>query len=93
VALNCDNSMAAFDAIVPCGITDAGVTTLSLELGREVSVREVAPLMERHLRVLLSWQPFERSADLRRMSEDEAVPALSGETATPAGTTGLLGLR
>jgi lipoyl(octanoyl) transferase len=93
VALNCDNSMTAFDAIVPCGITDAGVTTLSLELGREVSVREVAPLMERHLRVLLSWQPFERSADLRRLGEDDAVPALSGETAAAAGSTGLLGLR
>ncbi len=32
-ALNCDNDLAWFDRIVPCGITDAEVTTLSRELG------------------------------------------------------------
>lgn len=40
-SLNCNNSMAGFDSIVPCGIADAGVTTLSAELGREVTVDEV----------------------------------------------------
>ena len=30
-ALNVDNSLDAYDVIVPCGITDAGVTTLSIE--------------------------------------------------------------
>ena len=40
-ALNCDCDMAAFGAIVPCGIADAGVTSLSAELGRQVSVGEV----------------------------------------------------
>jgi lipoyl(octanoyl) transferase len=52
-ALNCDNSLAAYDAIVACGIADAGVTTLSQELGRDVSVAEVLPLLERHLPQLL----------------------------------------
>jgi lipoyl(octanoyl) transferase len=60
LALNCDNSMQGFDAIVPCGIADAGVTTLSAELRRDVSVAEVAPIVERHLRTLLSWEPYER---------------------------------
>jgi lipoyl(octanoyl) transferase len=49
-ALNCNNSLVAFRNIVPCGIGDADVTTISLELGRDVSVAEVTPLIEEELR-------------------------------------------
>ena len=49
-ALNCNNSLEAFGKIVPCGIGDADVTTISLELGRDVSVAEVTPLIEEELR-------------------------------------------
>ncbi len=48
-ALNCDCDLAAFDRIVPCGIRDAGVTSLTAELGRPVTVAEVLPIVERHL--------------------------------------------
>jgi lipoyl(octanoyl) transferase len=40
-AINCDPDLAAFDRIVPCGITDAGVSSLSLELDRAVTVDDV----------------------------------------------------
>jgi lipoyl(octanoyl) transferase len=51
-ALNCDCDLTAYDRIVPCGIRDAGVTSLSVELGRAVTVAEVLPLVERHLPTL-----------------------------------------
>lgn len=53
-ALNCNPDMTWFDRIVPCGITDASVTSLSAELGREVTVDEVLPIVERHLPTLLA---------------------------------------
>jgi lipoyl(octanoyl) transferase len=46
-ALNCDCDLAAFSSIVPCGISDAGVTSLTAELGRRVSVNDVmAPVAD-----------------------------------------------
>ncbi|MEQ0565640.1 lipoyl(octanoyl) transferase LipB [Amycolatopsis sp. NEAU-NG30] len=42
--LNCNADLSAFDAIVPCGIRDAGVTSLSYELQRDVTVEAVLPL-------------------------------------------------
>ena len=56
-ALNCDCDLAAFDRIVPCGIRDAGVTSLSVELGRTVTVTEVLPLVEQHLPTLTTHRP------------------------------------
>ena len=56
-ALNVCNSLAAYDLVVACGISDAGVTTISKELGREVAVDEVLSLLERHLPDLLPKAP------------------------------------
>jgi lipoyl(octanoyl) transferase len=52
-ALNCDCDLSAYDRFVPCGIRDAGVTSLSAELGRKVTVDEVLPLVEARLDSLL----------------------------------------
>ncbi len=52
-ALNCDCDLSWYDRIVPCGIRDAGVTSLSAELGRPVTVAEALPVVERHLPTLL----------------------------------------
>lgn len=53
-ALNCDNDLAWFDRIVPCGIRDASVTTLSQEVGRDVTVAEVLPIVTARLGELVS---------------------------------------
>jgi lipoyl(octanoyl) transferase len=51
-ALNADCDLSRYDIFVPCGIRDAGVTSLSAELGRDVTVEEVTPIVERHLKTL-----------------------------------------
>ncbi|MGI5237047.1 lipoyl(octanoyl) transferase LipB [Dactylosporangium sp. CA-139066] len=51
-ALNADCDLSRYDIFVPCGIRDAGVTSLSAELGRDVTVEEVLPIVERHLKTL-----------------------------------------
>jgi lipoyl(octanoyl) transferase len=48
-ALNVNPDLSAFDAIVPCGIADAAVTSLALELGREITIEEVFPFVEKYL--------------------------------------------
>ena len=48
-ALNVNPDLTAFRNIVPCGISDADVTSLEIELGRKISIDEVAPLVERHI--------------------------------------------
>ena len=53
-ALNCDNSLTPYAAIVACGIADATVTTLTQELGRTVAVSDALPLLERYLPELLA---------------------------------------
>ncbi|MFG2081561.1 lipoyl(octanoyl) transferase LipB [Micromonospora tulbaghiae] len=51
-SINCDCDLGFFDRIVPCGIRDAGVTSLTAELGQPISVADVLPVVERHLPTL-----------------------------------------
>ena len=55
-ALNCDPDLSAFDSIVPCGIADAGVTSLTAELGRPVTVSDALPVVERALLAALGQE-------------------------------------
>jgi lipoyl(octanoyl) transferase len=52
-ALNCDCDLRWFDRIVPCGLSDAGVTSLSEQAGRPVPVAEATPYVEKRLAEVL----------------------------------------
>jgi lipoyl(octanoyl) transferase len=52
-ALNVNPDNKWFDRIIPCGIRDAGVASLAGELGRDVTIGEVLPVVERHLKDVL----------------------------------------
>ncbi|QYJ05330.1 lipoyl(octanoyl) transferase LipB [Nocardioides panacisoli] len=62
-ALNCDVDLGWYDRFVPCGIADAGVTSLTQETGRAVTVRDVLPGVRRHLGGLLAWGDYEATPD------------------------------
>jgi lipoyl(octanoyl) transferase len=70
-ALNCDCDLSWFDRIVPCGIRDAGVTSLSAETGRQVTVAEVLPSAERALAGALGVRHWRRRVQA-------AAPMLAG---------------
>jgi lipoyl(octanoyl) transferase len=75
-ALNCDVDLSWYDRFVPCGIADAGVTSLTSELGRRVTVSEVLPLVERHLTELLAWAPYDATPDYEPRPEPGHTPRI-----------------
>ena len=48
-SLNVNPDLINFDRILPCGFSDSGVTSLSKELGREITINEILPTVERHI--------------------------------------------
>jgi lipoyl(octanoyl) transferase len=48
-ALNVEPDLTPFKAIIPCGIQDAAVTSLAIELGRSISLDEVLPVVEKYM--------------------------------------------
>ncbi len=84
-ALNCNVDLGWYDRFVPCGIADAGVTSLSAELGRDVTTDEVVPLVEKHLNLLLSWAPYEPTADYEPRPETDHPAPLRVPVLNPLG--------
>jgi lipoyl(octanoyl) transferase len=52
-ALNVDPDLSAYSKIIPCGIADAKVTSLSVELGRNITIDEVMPVLKKHILPML----------------------------------------
>ena len=52
-ALNVNPDLAAYEKIIPCGITGAKVTSLTAELGRDVTINEVLPVIKKHIHPML----------------------------------------
>ena len=80
-ALNCDVDLGWYDRFVPCGIADAGVTSLSNELSRPVTVSDVLPSVERHLSAYLAWTPYTPTPDYEPRPEPGHAPRI--ELVTP----------
>jgi lipoyl(octanoyl) transferase len=82
-ALNCDVDLGWYDRFVPCGITDAGVTSLSRELDRDVTVDDVRAGVEKHLASYLSWEPYDATPDYDPKPEPGRHPRI--DLLTPGG--------
>lgn len=80
-SLNADVDMAYYDRFVACGISDAGVTSLTAELERDVTVPEAAGVVAPHLRELLGWAPYTPSPSIARDEQPGiAMPGLAAGT-------------
>jgi lipoyl(octanoyl) transferase len=63
-SLNANVDLGWYERFIPCGISDAGVTTLSVELGRDVTVAEAADAVAPHLIDLLRWDAYVPTPDV-----------------------------
>jgi lipoyl(octanoyl) transferase len=80
-ALNCDCDLDWFGRIVPCGISDAGVTSLSAEAGYPVTVAAALPVMEGHLADVLGHERTTVTEDIEALTGS----ALSGSALLATG--------
>ncbi|OFV74142.1 lipoyl(octanoyl) transferase [Rhodococcus erythropolis] len=73
-SLNCNSVLTGFDNIIPCGIRDAGVTTLSDELGRDVTVDEVTPAVTEAVIAALDGTMPVTERNVERVTFESASP-------------------
>lgn len=79
IALNCDSDLSAFGKIVPCGISDAAVTSLSEETSRDITIAEVAPVFTKHLSRALAYAGISSSTETAELAS--ATPSQEGHIA------------
>ncbi|MBD8869870.1 lipoyl(octanoyl) transferase LipB [Nocardioides sp. MJB4] len=72
-SLNCDVDLGWYARFVPCGIADAGVTSLSAELGRDVTVPEVLPVVREQLARYLAWEDYTATPDYEARPEPPRI--------------------
>jgi lipoyl(octanoyl) transferase len=63
-ALNVDPDLAWFDRIIPCGLTDVGVTSMTAELGGHLGLPEIAQAVRPHLERYLAFEDYVQSPDI-----------------------------
>jgi lipoyl(octanoyl) transferase len=63
-AINVDPDLGWFHRIIPCGLTDVGVTSMAAELGANVTVTDVANKLRPHLQRYLAFEEFVQSPDI-----------------------------
>jgi len=76
-ALNCNVDLAWYDRFVPCGIADAGVTSLSAELDRDVPPNEVIPTLRNHLDEILAWGQYTPTPDYEPRPDPGKQPRIA----------------
>ncbi|MGY1979942.1 lipoyl(octanoyl) transferase LipB [Nocardia gipuzkoensis] len=81
ISFNCNSALDGFQAIVPCGIRDAGVTTLTRELGREVTVGEIKPLVADAIIRALDGDLPVTEHDIPRVTPGDTTPQPPSATA------------
>jgi len=62
-ALNVNTDLSFFGNIVPCGIQDKAVTSISAEVGEQMNMDEVANKLKNHLARLFEMEVFETSIE------------------------------
>jgi lipoyl(octanoyl) transferase len=76
-ALNVDPDLRAFERIIPCGLTGVGVTSMAAELGRELTVTEVAQALRPHLQHYLAFEAYVQSPDIASIPDSSAQHGLA----------------
>ena len=76
-AVNCNTDLSWFEGIVPCGLADHGVTSLSELAGRPVTVDELLPLVARHAEAVFDVRFVDAPVGVSELGASAALPSLA----------------